>query len=203
MAVPRPVLLALLGFALIVSALLATRGVGSSETVTAPPAPIAKPQPTHTQAPVATPKAHKAAPAKKHVAKKHVAPSHAKPAATPAAKPAGQAAITKLPSGVSPRIMPVVKALGRDEVVVLFFSQAGSADDAATRAAVRGVDGVKGVAVFNAGIDQLPLYRPILANVGVSQVPAVVVVRPGRKAQLLEGFIDKSSLRQAVADALR
>ena len=73
----------------------------------------------------------------------------------------------------------------------------------ATRDAVRGIRGTKGVAVFNAGVDQLALYRPILANVGVSQVPAVVVVRPGHKAQLLEGFIDKSSLRQAVADAQR
>ena len=202
MAVPRPVLLALLGFALIVSALLATRGVGGSETVTAPPAPVVKPQPAHAPAPVATPKAHKAAPARKHAVKAHAAKPHVK-AAKPAAKPAGQTAVTKLPSGVSPRILPVVKALGRDQVVVLFFSQSGSADDAATRVAVNGVEGMKGVAVFNAGIDQLPLYRPILANVGVSQVPAVVVVRPGRKAQLLEGFIDKSSLRQAVADALR
>src|SRR5437763_9313490 len=108
MAVPRPVLLALLGFALIVSALLATRGVGSSETVTAPAAPVTKPQPTHAPAPVATPKAHKAVPAKKHAAKKHAAAPHAKPAVKPAAKPAGQPAVTKLPSGVSPRIMPVI-----------------------------------------------------------------------------------------------
>jgi hypothetical protein len=198
MAVPRPVLLALLGFALIVSALLATRGVGSTETVTAPTTPAAKPQPVHAPAPAATPKAHKAAPARKHAAKAHKAVTP-----KPAAKPAGKVAVTKLPTGVSPRILPVVQALGRDQVVVLFFSQSGSADDSATRDAVRGVEGMKGVAVFNAGIDQLAMYRPILANVGVSQVPAVVVVRPGRKAQLLEGFIDESSLRQAVADALR
>src|SRR3954451_21804096 len=111
MAVPRPVLLALLGFALIVSALLATRGGGSSERVTAPPAPITKSQPGHGPAPVATPKAHKAAPAKKHAGKKH-APAPHTPAAKQAAKPAGQPAITKLPSGLSPRIMDVVKAPG-------------------------------------------------------------------------------------------
>lgn len=200
MAVPRPVLLALLGFALIVSALLATRGVGSSETVTAPTNPATKPQPAPAPAQAAKPKAHKAAPAK---ARKHAAqPRHAaKP--KQAAKSAKPAPATKLPVGVSPRILPVVRALGQDQVVVLFFSQTNSADDSATRAAVNGVKGMKGVAVFNAGIDQLATYRPILANVGVSQVPAVVVVRPGRQAQLLEGFIDKSSLRQAVADALR
>ena len=199
MAVPRPVLLALLGFALIVSALLATRGVGGSETVTAPTTPATKPQPAHAPVPAAKPKAHKSAPAATRPATKqrHAAKPH------PAKKSAGPVAITKLPTGVSPRILPVVRALGQDQVVVLFFSQSGSADASATRDAVRGVDGMKRVAVFNAGIDQLAMYRPILANVGVSQVPAVVVVRPGRQAQLLEGFIDKSSLRQAVADALR
>ena len=200
MAVPRPVLLALLGFALIVSALLATRGVGSSETVTAPTNPAAKPQPAPAPAQAAKPKAHKAAPA---TAGKHPAKPHRAATPKPAAKPAKPATAIKLPAGVSPRILPVVRALGQDQVVVLFFSQKDSADDSATRAAVDGVKGMKGVAVFNAGIDQLAMYRPILANVGVSQVPAVVVVRPGRKAQLLEGFIDKSSLRQAVADAQR
>jgi hypothetical protein len=199
MAVPRPVLLALLGFALIVSALLATRGVGNNETVTPPTTPAAKPVPVHAPAKVAkTPPAH----ARAVKQPRAVAP---KKAATPAkpAKPAGAPAVTKLPTGVSPRILPVVQALGRNEVVVLFFSEKGGADDAATGAAVRSLNGTKGVAVFNAGVDQLGLYRPILANVGVSQVPAVVVVGPGRKAQLLEGFIDKSSLRQAVADASR
>src|SRR4051794_674129 len=199
MAVPRPVLLALLGFALIVSALLATRGVGGSETVTAPPAPLTKPQPAQPPAQVAKPKAHKAAPAKKHAAK----PQRAHKATPATKKSVAPVDISKLPPGVSPRILPVARALGQDQVVVLFFSQDGSADDTATRAAVNGVKGMKGVAVFNAGIDELAMYRPILANVGVSQVPAVVVVRPGHQAQLLEGFIDKSSLRQAVADALR
>lgn len=202
MAVPRPVLLALLGFALIVSALLATRGVGGGETVTAPTTPAAKPQPVHAPAPAAKPKAHKVAPAAPAAKKPATKQRHAaKP--QPVKKSAGKVAVTKLPAGVSPRILPVVRALGQDQVVVLFFSQSGSADDSATRDAVRGVEGMKRVAVFNAGIDQLAMYRPILANVGVSQVPAVVVVRPGRQAQLLEGFIDKSSLRQAVADALR
>jgi hypothetical protein len=201
MAVPRPVLLALLGFALIVSALLATRGVGGSETVTAPTTPASKPRPVHAPAPAAKPKVRKAAPAAPAAKRPATQQQHAAKS-QPVKKSAGPVA-TKLPVGVSPRILPVVRALGKDQVVVLFFSQSGSADDSATREAVRGVEGMKRVAVFNAGIDQLAMYRPILANVGVSQVPAVVVVRPGRQAQLLEGFIDKSSLRQAVADAQR
>jgi hypothetical protein len=203
MAVPRPVLLALLGFALIVSALLATRGMGGSETVTAPSTPSSTPRvaqtPSHAKtqpAHAARPKSKAHAPAKSH----HKAPAHK---AAPKAVPASGKTAKKLPTGVSASILPVVHALAKNQVVVLFFSQSGSADDSLTRSGVQTLKGMKGVAVFNAGIKQLATYRPILANVGVSQVPAVVIVRPGHKAQLLQGFTDKGSLRQAVADALR
>jgi hypothetical protein len=202
MAVPRPVLLALLGFALIVSALLATRGVGGNETVTAPTTPAVKPHPVQAPKHAAKPKVHKSTAAKKHAA----APRHKAPAHKAAPKPAPgapKAASGKLPTGVSASILPVVRALGRNQVVVLFFSQSGSADDAMTSAGVQALKGKKGVSVFNVGIAQLAAYRPILANVGISQVPAVVVVRPGHKAQLLQGFTDKGSLQQAVADALQ
>jgi hypothetical protein len=162
---------------------------------------VSKPQaPAHAAKPApSTAKKHAAAPA--HKAHKPAA-KPAKPAHAPVKAP-GQAARPKLPTGVSATILPVVRALGQNHVVVLFFSQSGSADDALTGAGVQSLKGRKDVAVFNAGIEQLAAYRPILSNVGVSQVPAVVIVRPGRKAQLLEGFIDKDSLRQAVADALR
>jgi hypothetical protein len=201
MAVPRPVLLALLGFALIVSALLATRGVGGSETVTAPSTPAVKPRVV--QAPAHTVKKvhHPARPSSHATVKSHPkAPVH-KVAPKPAAAP--PKAATKLPTGVSATILPVVQALAKNHVVVLFFSQSGAADDSLTRSGVQALKGMKGVAVFNAGIDQLAAYRPILANVGVTQVPAVIIVRPGQKAQLLQGFADKGSLRQAVADALQ
>src|SRR2546423_8306009 len=201
MAVPRPVLLALLGCALVGSALLATRGVGGNETVTAPARPVTKPTPAPAHA--SKPKVHKAVGAKKHAAvPHHKAPAH-EVAPKPAPPAAGHAATKRLPTGVSPSVLPVVRALGKNEVVVLFFSQSGSADDSMTRAGVQALKGMKGVAVFNAGIAQLAAYRPILANVGISQVPAVIIVRPGHKAQLLEGFTDQGSLRQAVADALR
>jgi len=203
MAVPRPVLLALLGFALIVSALLATRGVGGSETVTAPSTPSATPHVARTPSQGGKARSSHPAQAKKHTpAKTHPkAPAH-KVARKPAPS-TGKADVKKLPTGVSSSILPVVHALARNQVVVLFFSQSGSADDSLTRSGVQALKGMKGVAVFNAGIQQLAAYRPILANVGVSQVPAVIIVRPGHKAQLLEGFTDQGSLRQAVADALR
>jgi hypothetical protein len=205
MAVPRPVLLALLGFALIVSALLATRGIGGNETVTAPSTPSSTPRvaqaPAQTKKPAATQPAQAKRTGHAHAKAHHKAPVHK--AAPKPASATGKAAVKKLPTGVSAGILPVVHALAKNQVVVLFFSQSGSADDTLTRSGVQALKGVKGVAVFNAGIKELPTYRPILANVGVSQVPAVVIIRPGHKAQLLEGFTDQGSLRQAVADALR
>lgn len=181
MAVPRPVLLALLGLALIASAFLATRGATTEEGPVTAPAPV----PATPQAPAKA----KAKPADRSRAKQPR--TDARPA-----KPA-------VPSGTPAELAPVVEALGRDQVVVLFFTKPGAADDTGTRLSVKSLSGMKGVEVFTAGVEKLASYRPILSGVGVSQVPAVVVVRPGRQAQLLEGYIDDQSLRQRVADALR
>jgi hypothetical protein len=88
-------------------------------------------------------------------------------------------------------------------VVVLFFSRPGAADDTGAEQAVLKLEGVKGVQVFSPDFSDLEQYRPILAGVGVSQVPAIVIAKPGRKAQLVEGFVDQKSLRQQVEDSLR
>jgi len=57
--------------------------------------------------------------------------------------------------------------------------------------------------VFDANLDEVAAFRPMLSNVGISQVPSTVIVRPGRKAVLIQGFVDAGTLRQNVADALR
>ena len=57
--------------------------------------------------------------------------------------------------------------------------------------------------VFSPNFEDLDDYRPILAGAGVAQVPAIVIVQPGRKAQLVQGYVDQQSLRQQVEDALR
>ena len=38
--------------------------------------------------------------------------------------------------------------------------------------------------------DEVAAFRPMLSNVGISQVPSTVIVRPGRKAVLIQGFVD-------------
>jgi hypothetical protein len=186
MAVPRPVLLALLGLALIGSALLATRGATSDEAVTAPAPPVTAPQAPKTK-PDGRAERTRADAAKRRADRRE----------------AGRPPARGEPRGAAGDLGPVVEALGRDRVVVLFFTRPGAADDTGTRRAVNSLRGMKGVSVFSAGVEQLASYRPILSGVGVSQVPAVVVVRPGRGARLVEGFIDERSLRQRVADARR
>jgi hypothetical protein len=200
MALPRPVLLALLGIALIASALLATRGASDPNgAVTAAPAPAPAPAPAKLDAVKPTPApAKKATPAK---AQKHAAAPAAK-VAKPALKPAP---VKPKPAetGIPAKLTPVVRALARGDAVVLFLTRSGAADDAATRKAVASVKGMRHVSVVQAGLDDLVDYRSVLSGAGVSQVPAVVIVRTGHKATLIEGFVDGKTLRQNIADALR
>jgi hypothetical protein len=187
MAVPRPVLLAVLGLAVLTALFLATRNGAQNESVTPPSAP-AKPAPA-TKAPqgkASKPEARKAAPAK---------PAEPKRAVTPS-KP-------KLADDVPPQVREAAAALGKDQVVVFFFTKPGAADDTGARIAVRSLEGMKGVKVFKAGIEEVGAYRPMLAQLQISQVPATAIVRPGKKAVLLQGFVDAGTLRQNVADARR
>ena len=172
MAVPRPVLIALLGLAMLIAVFLATRN-SQSESVT-PPTTQAKP---------AVPQTADA--------------QGARPQAKPAArkpKPADQ---------VPPQVRAAAAALANDEVVVFFFTTPGAADDTGARVAVRSLEGMKRVKVFKADIAEVGAYRPMLSQLEISQVPATAIVRPGRQAVLLQGFVDAGTLRQNVADALR
>jgi hypothetical protein len=193
MAVPRPVLLALIGLCVLAAAFLATRN-GQDESVTPPPKtePKQRLEQTHPAKPAA-PSANRSQ-------------SQGKPAqAAPQPKPA--APKPKPRSNVPPEVARAANALAHDKVVVLFFTKPGAADDTLARGAFQAVDDMKGVAFFKAGVDQLAAYRPMLESpgspLGISQTPATVIVRPGRKAVLLQGFVDSGTLRQNVADALR
>jgi hypothetical protein len=202
MTLPRPVLIALLGLALCAAAFLATRSAsdsGSAVTTTPPvaqPATPTKPaaKPAHgTNSHKATP--HKATPAKPHTAAP-VKPD-TKPA-TPATKPAKPALSPEVA-----KVLPAIKALGRGDVVVFFFTHAGPADDTGARQAVNSLRHTKGVSIFKADFSELETFRPVLAGAGVSQVPAIVVVRAGHTGRLVQGFVDARTLRQTVADARR
>jgi hypothetical protein len=189
MAVPRPVLLALLGLALCAAAFMATRGAREpgGDSVTANPA---------TPAPVV----HKTAPAKtagKAISKANGAHKAAKPQPKPQAAPAPHRTAAERTA------VEVKSALAKGDAVVFFFTRAGAADDTGTRAAVRAVQNRPHVTVVRAGLADLTAFRPVLSGAGVSQVPAVVVAHAGKPARLIEGYVDSGTLRQTIADALR
>ena len=98
---------------------------------------------------------------------------------------------------------PVARALAERDLVVLLFAQEGAADDVATRAAVRAVDRDPRVRAFTDRVENLVRYRSIVADLPISQAPAIVIVSADGKARVLEGFVDPGSLRQQVADARR
>ena len=178
------------------------RGLGTGEEDIAP-API----PT-----TATPS--DAAPGARGRARTRPQTEEAKPA-VPAkpAEEAGKAVAPKPERKVSPEqvtklkadalLATVAQALAQDDVVVLFFTRPGAADDTGARSAVRELRGTDGVQVFSPRFEDLNDYRPVLAGAGVSQVPSIVIAKPGRKAQVVEGYVDRQSLRQQVEDALR
>ena len=190
MAVPRPVLFAVLGLALLTALFLGTRNDAQNESVTPP-----------SQAKPVSP-AKPASPGKSAHAGRSASKPHANSAAPKPAKPVVPAK-PKLADDVPPQVRRAAAALGKDQVVVFFFSKPGAADDTGARVAVESLKGMKGVKVFKAGIDQVGAYRPMLAQLQISQVPATAIVRPGKRAVLLQGFVDAGTLRQNVADARR
>jgi hypothetical protein len=204
MTLPRPVLIAILGLALCAAAFLATRSAndtGSAVTsVTPQPTPVVK-HPAKPVKPVHGAKSHKVAPAQQSPAEKATAAARAAAPQATSTKPAEPAK-----PAVSPDVaktLPAIKALANGKVAVFFFTQPGAADDTGAAIAVRALAHDKSVKVFTVGLKDLETYRPVLAGAGVSQIPAIVVVKAGRKGHLLQGFVDARTLRQTVADARR
>ena len=180
MAVPRPVLIALLGLAMLIAVFLATRN-SQTESVTPPTTP-AKP---------VAPKGEKPT---RPEARQSQTPQPAKPAAPKKPKPADE---------VPRKVREAAAALEKNQVVVFFFHTPGPADDTGARVAVRSLDGMKRVEVIEADLADVGAFRPMLSQLEISQVPAMAIVRPGRQAVLLQGYVDAGTLRQNVADALR
>ncbi|HWH45648.1 MAG TPA: hypothetical protein VNT32_13035 [Thermoleophilaceae bacterium] len=95
----------------------------------------------------------------------------------------------------------VAEALDREKIVVLLFTQDGG-DDAATGASVREIRRLRdrGVAVFQDSVTDLAEYRRVVADLGISRAPAIVVVGADRQATVLEGYIDSATLAQTIRD---
>ena len=183
MALPRTALLGIIGAVLILATFVATHGLGKKNDPGSAPTTV---QQKATPAPAPTkPAAVKSTPATKVHAK---AKAPIKPATAKTGSSVG------LP-------LKVAQAIADHKVVVLYFGAQG-ADDTLTAASVRELKASagSGVTVLMDKLSNLADYRRVVEGLDVSQAPSIVIVNRDRKAQLLEGYIDAGSLRQAVAD---
>jgi hypothetical protein len=99
---------------------------------------------------------------------------------------------------------PVRQALRKDKVLVLLFWNGKSVDDKAVREALHDVNRWDGrVAVEVASIKKISKYGRIARGVDVEQSPTIVVADRNGRADTLVGFVDTTTIDQAVVDALR
>jgi hypothetical protein len=180
MAVPRPLLLAVLGLLLLSATFMATRASRSHSEGSAPAA-------QHQS----TPKASK--PSAESAASSSSKPRTPRSASRSAARPArAHRALTK-PAAVS-------RAIAQGRIAVLAFFQPG-ADDRANAAAVASLPRGHGVAVFTDRVAHVGRYGPLIVGLGIDQAPAIVIVDRHRNARLIEGYVDSKTLAQEVSDA--
>ena len=212
MPLSRPVLIALVGAILAVTAFVATSASRKEAA-----APESSPAELAARAKKANSASEDPAPAKAKKTEAAAKKTEAGAAATPvtkAEKVAEKKMAAKLnttkakakvdkPAAAKVKGVPpsVKRALDRKRVVVLFFRQSGSADDAAVAGAVSAQRGRKGVSVFTDNIRRLARYRAVVGALGISQAPAVVIVGRNGEARVVEGFVDEGSLTQQVVDS--
>jgi len=99
---------------------------------------------------------------------------------------------------------PVARALRKNKVLVLLFWNRKAADDKAVHAALKDVDRWDGrVSVQSASIRKIAQYGRISRGVDVEQSPTIVIADPDLRAETLVGYVDTTTIDQAVVDAFR
>ena len=95
-------------------------------------------------------------------------------------------------------------ALAAGKVVVLLFTEKGAADDEATARHFSTLTQLGGdVKTFRADISKVGRYAGIVAELGITQAPSVVIVRPDLRAvPPIEGYLESQYLLQRVKDQL-
>ena len=127
------------------------------------------------------------------------------------AAPAEAAAVPPPPGALAAAAPPppsdVTSAFESGQTVVLLFVRNGGIDDRLVAGATKQLASLPGVAVFVVPASRIARYARITQGVGVSRVPALVVVRPKRldgripTASVRYGFQSPASVEQAVIDA--
>jgi hypothetical protein len=104
-------------------------------------------------------------------------------------------------TGLPPRVL---KAIADRKVIALLFWSPRSIDDQQVRKALRGIDRHDGKVMAHAThIKRIASYQQITRGAEVEQSPTIVVIDRNRTVQTLVGFVDRTTIDQAVTDALR
>jgi hypothetical protein len=124
--------------------------------------------------------------------------------ATPAAQSALGAAKPEKAAAGGGLPLRVLHAIAERKVVVLLFWTPQAAEDKAVRRAVSGIDRHHGKVLAHAThIKRIAAYGQITRGADVKQSPTIVVVDRNREVETLVGYVDRMTIDQAVADALR
>jgi hypothetical protein len=174
-ALPRPVLLGVVGVVLVGGVFFATHKSSSTSSSSTPAPADTAPAP---QSPTAT------EPSKE--------PGKTTPGNSSQTGPAGP--------GLPPRVK---RALDAHKVVVVFFWNKRGVEDRSVKASIDSLPHRKRVAVFTDGVRHLSRYTRITAAATVSSTPSLVVVDRKGEAEVVNGYLDRQTIRQYIQNALR
>jgi hypothetical protein len=143
------------------------------------------------------------------------APTLESPTDSATAAPASGGTPPPLPTPTAESLIPgpglpaaVVDAWKGGQAVVLLIVRNKGVDDRLVKGSVEGLSSDRNIATFVAEARDAARYSRITQGVGVSRVPALIVIRPQKlsgsipKAQVSYGFRNHQSVLQAVDDAL-
>jgi hypothetical protein len=139
------------------------------------------------------------------------APAAAAPSATPqdTATPGATSSAKTSGGSVTPSRAEtkgertVLREISQGKVVVMLFWSADSADDVATRGAVRGLNRHHGkVKVHVVPIGKVGQYGSITRDVKIAQSPTLLIIGKHGQTRTIVGLSEPKELGQAVGDAI-
>jgi hypothetical protein len=101
----------------------------------------------------------------------------------------------------SPNPGRTARAVRHHQKVVILFRNKRGLDDRQMVAVMNQVDRRTKALVLVDPVDAVDRYGKLVQDLGVSESPSVVIIDRRGKARLIEGYVDSSTLTQAVADA--
>jgi hypothetical protein len=97
----------------------------------------------------------------------------------------------------------VKRALDAHKVVVILFWNRHGIDDRSVKKSVDSLPHRKAVATFSDSVRHLSRYTRITAAASVTSTPALVVVNGKGQAEVINGYLDRQTVGQYVLNALR